>query len=165
MRKLFTGLTAFFLTACANFSQSIDTGNPHVQEEMLSGEHSALASCIVSKLQSDGRSFMRVLQFRNRRIPNTNASEIHAFDMRYLPNIYATNSPLNPDAVLVPLDSNLETLPYVRRNKNGEPAYVFALTLKQMDERTVHATLKGDQFMGNQAWKILQGCASAQPQS
>lgn len=165
MKRLFTGVAVFFLVACAHFPQPIGTDNAHMQEENLSGEHAALASCAVGKLQSDGRSFMRVLQFRNRSIPDTGVSEIHAFDRRYLPNVYATSSPLNPDAVLEPLDSNPETLPYIRRNKNGEPIYAFALILRQIDDRTVHATLKGDQFMGSQAWKILQWCVSLRPQS
>lgn len=108
---------------------------------------------------------MRVLQFRIRTHPDTSLSEIHAFDLRYLPNVYATNSPTNPDAVVVPIDANPETLPYSPRNKSGESAYAFALTLTQIDDVMVRASLKGDSYLGNIAWQILRKCTSNPPSS
>ena len=120
-----------------------------------------LASCVVSKLQSDSRSFMRILLFRNRKYSDVEASEIHAFDTRYLPNMVATYSPTNPDAVLIYSRPITETLPYARRDINNESVYAFALMLKKIDDTMVNATLKGDQYLGNIAWKTLQTCVTS----
>lgn len=150
-----------FLTACANSLQFL-AANPdlHRHQENILGEHTTLGKCSLYKLQSDARSFMRVLQFRMRTDPQTSISEIHAFDLRYLPNVYATNSPTNPDAVAVTIETDPETLPYSPRNQSGEPIYAFVLTLKQIDDITVYASLKGDPYLGNIAWDILRDCAS-----
>ena len=101
---------------------------------------------------------MRILQFRNRKYSDVDASEIHAFDTRYLPNLVATYSPTNPDAVLINTGPTTETLPYARRNTNNESVYAFALMLKKIDDTTVNATLRGDPYVGGMAWKILQSC-------
>ena len=148
----------FFLTACAN-------PNLHRHQENILGEHTTLGKCSLHTLQSDARSFMRVLQFRMRTDPEARVSEIHAFDLRYLPNVYATNSPTNPDAVAVTIETDPETLPYSPRNPSGEPIYAFALTLKQIDDITVYAALKGDPYLSNIAWNILRDCASERASS
>jgi hypothetical protein len=151
--------TAFFLSSCAHFVDSKE--KPQLYEERFAGEHSALANCVTDKLRTDSRSFMRVLLFRNRKYSDVEASEIHAFDTRYLRNIVATYSPTNPDAVLIYSRPITEILPYARREDNNEPVYVFALMLKKIDDAVVDATLKGDQYLGGIAWKILQTCMTS----
>ena len=159
MKPGFVFLIAVFLSACVNFIESKE--KPQLYEENLVGEHSLLASCVVDKLRSDGRMPMRILQFRNRKYSDVDASEIHAFDTRYLRNIYPAYSPLNPDAVLIDTEPTVEILSYADRTTENASVYAFALMLKKIDEVTVNATLKGDEYVGAMAWKILQSCANA----
>ena len=159
IKMLIVFFTAFFLLSCAHFVDSKE--KPQLYEERLAGEHSMLASCVVDKLQSDSRSFMRILLFRNRKYSDVGASEIHAFDTRYLPNMVASYSPTNPDAVLIYSGPITETLPHTRRGIDNESAYTFALMLKKIDDTVVNATLTGDQYLGNIAWKILQTCVTS----
>ena len=159
MKILIVFLTVFFIAACANLIDSKE--KPQLYEEKLAGEHSTLASCVVNKLQSDSRWFMRILQFRNRKYPDIGASEIYALDTRYLHNIYPSNSPSNPDAVLDYVDPNPEILPYARSNVYTGPVYAFVLMLKKIDTITVNATLKGDEYVGGIAWKILHSCVTS----
>ena len=163
MKILMVFFTVFFISACANLIDSKE--KPQLYEEKLAGEHSVLASCVSSKLQSDSRSFMRMLQFRNRQYPDINASEILALDTRYLPNMVASYSPTNPDAVLIYEDPTPEILPYAHRSKSNGSVYAFVLMLKKIDDTAVNATLKGDQYLGDIAWKILQACAASQTKS
>jgi len=86
-------------------------------------------------------------------------SEIRAFDTRYLANIYPSNSPTNPDAVVNPASPNPEILPYAHRNMKNETVHAFILTLTKLDNAMVNANLKGDQFLGDIAWEALQSCA------
>ncbi|MGV8712320.1 MAG: hypothetical protein ACWA6R_07210 [Nitrosomonas sp.] len=159
MKNFIARLALFFLTACAGqFPLTEPTGNLQTHEENLPADHAVLARCALTSLQSDARPFMRVLQFRVRTNPIIPITEIHAFDLRYLPNVYATNSPTNPDAVVVPIDTNPEALPYTPRNKKGEPVYAFALTLEQIDATTVRASLKGDPYLARSVWDMLSKC-------
>lgn len=160
MKILIVSFTVFFISACAHFIDSKE--KPQLYEEKLAGDHSALASCVFSKLQLDSRSFMRMLQFRSRQYPDVNASEILALDTRYLPNMIATYSPTNPDAVFIYGGPNPEILPYAHRNKGNESFYAFALMLKKIDDVAVNATLKGDQYLGDIAWKMLHACVASQ---
>lgn len=159
MKILLVFLAVSFLSACAHLIGSKE--KPQWYEETLAGEHAVLASCVINKLQSDGRSFMHILQFRNRRYSDIDASEIAALDTRYLRNMVATYAPTNPDAVLIYAGTATETLPYAHRNANNESAYAFALMLKKIDDTTVNATLKGDRYFGDIAWKILQTCVTS----
>lgn len=159
MRALFVLFTALFLSACAHLIDS--TEKPQWYEETLAGEHAVLADCVINKLQSDGRSFMRTLQFRNRRYSDIDASEIDALDTRYMRNMVATYAPSNPDAILIYAAAATETMPYAHRNTDNESAYAFALMLKKIDDTTVNATLKGDRFFADIAWKILQTCVTS----
>lgn len=156
----------FFLAACAN-PLPFWAANPdlHRHEENILGEHTTLGKCSLHQLQSDARSFMRILQFRMRADPATHVAEIHAFDLRYLPNVYATNSPTNPDAVAVTIETDPENLPYSPRNQSGEPVYAFTMTLRQIDDQTVHAAIKGDPYLSNVAWDILKHCVSERTSS
>ncbi|SFE90520.1 hypothetical protein [Nitrosomonas sp. Nm166] len=159
MKAGFVFLIVVFLSTCVNFIDSKEKNQ--LYEEKLAGEHSLLAGCVVDKLRSDGRWPMRILQFRNRKYLDVDASEIHAFDTRYLRNIYPAYSPLNPDAVLIYTEPTVETLPYADRTMGNASVYAFALMLKKIDEVTVNATLRGDEYVGTMAWKILQSCANA----
>lgn len=127
MKILMVFFTVFFISACANLIDSKE--KPQLYEEKVAGEHSVLASCVFSKLQLDSRSFMRLLQFRNRQYPDINASEILALDTRYLPNMVASYSPTNPDAVLIYEDPTPEILPYAHRSKDNGSVYAFVLML------------------------------------
>ena len=159
MIKILTAfLAAFSLSACAHLIDSEE--KPPLYEEKFVAEHASLASCVADKLQSDSRWAMRLLQFRNRKYSDVEASEIHAFDTRYLPNITASYSPTNPDAVVIYTGPNIEVLPYAQRNIHEEPAYAFALMLKKIDDSMVNAALRGDSYVGDMAWKILQSCAT-----
>lgn len=148
-----------FLAACANFSDT--TGKPQRFEEKIAGEHAALAACVIAKLQSDGRPFLRPLQFRNRQYPDMHASEIHAYDTRFLRNAIPTYAPSNPDAILIYGNPAAEVQSAAQRNDNDKPVYAFALMLQQTDAATVNASLRGDAFFGDIAWKILQSCAAS----
>lgn len=159
MKILIVFLTVFFIAACANLYDSKEKAQ--LFEEKFVGEHSILASCVANKLQSDGRSFMRVLQIRNRQYPDIHASEIHAYDTRYLHNAYAAYAPSNPDAILIYGNPTPEILSAAQRSENDKYVYAFALMLQKIDDTTVNASLKGDSFMGNIAWKILQSCAAS----
>jgi len=156
MKILIMLLTVLFIAACANLSDSKEKAQ--LLEEKFVGEHSALASCVANKLQSDGRSFMRALQFRNRQYPDIQASEIYAYDTRYQRNAYAVYAPSNPDAVLIYGDPDPEILTSTQRSENDKSVYAFALMLQRIDDTTVNASLKGDSFLGNIAWEILQSC-------
>ena len=159
MKILIVLLTVFFMAACANLSDS--KAKAQLFEEKFVGEHAVLASCVANKLQSDGRSFMRVLQIRNRQYPDIHASEIHAYDTRYLHNAYAAYAPSNPDAILIYGNPVPEILSAAQRSENDKYVYAFALMLQKIDDTTLNASLKGDLFMGNIAWKILQSCAAS----
>ncbi len=159
MKILIMLLTVFFIAACANLSDSREKAQ--LFEEKFVGEHSALASCVANKLQSDGRSFMRALQFRNRQYPDMQASEIHAYDTRYLHNAYSAYAPSNPDAILIYDNPAPEILSAAQRSENDKSVYAFALLLQKIDDVTVNASLRGDSFMGNIGWGILQSCVAA----
>lgn len=159
MKKGMIFLIVLLLPACANLIDSRD--KPQLFDEKLTGEHAVLAACVASKLQSDGRSFMRVLQIRNRRYPDLETSEIHAYDTRYLRNAYATYAPSNPDGIMLFGEPEVEVQSAAQRDRHDQPVYAFALTLQQTGGNTVGATLKGEPFTGKIAWQILQRCATS----
>jgi hypothetical protein len=159
MQRWITVLTVFILAACANLNGATD--KTQRSEEQFAGEHAALAACVVAKLQSDGRSFLRPLQFKNRQYPDMHASEIHAYDTRYLRNAIATYAPSNPDAILIYGNPALEIQSAAQRSDNDKPVYAFALLLQQADATKVTASLRGDPFFANIAWKIVESCVAA----
>lgn len=91
MKILIVLLTVFFMAACANLSDS--KAKAQLFEEKFVGEHAVLASCVANKLQSDGRSFMRALQFRNRHIGYASIGNSCILHTRYLHNAYSTYAP------------------------------------------------------------------------
>lgn len=152
-------MAAVFISSCANF-YAVEKRSAHF-EDRFSREHSALAECVATRLQSDGRSFLRPLQFRIRQYPDIHASEIHAYDTRYLQNAYSTYAPSNPDAILIYGNPVPEILSATQRNQNDKSVYTFALMLQQISDTTVSVSLRGDPFMGSIAWKILQSCVAS----
>lgn len=159
MQRWIAVLTVFAVAACANLSDATDRTQRN--EEQFAGEHAALAACVVAKLQSDGRSFLRPLQFKNRQYPDLHASEIHAYDTRYLRSAIATYAPSNPDAIFIYGNPEPEIQSAAQRSDNDKPVYAFALLLQQADDTKVTATLRGDPFFANVAWKIVESCAAA----
>ncbi|QOJ24608.1 MAG: hypothetical protein HRU78_13915 [Gammaproteobacteria bacterium] len=159
MKRWIVVVTVSFMAACANLHDT--TGKTQRFEEKLAGEHAALAACVTAKLQSDGRSFLRPLQFKNRQYPDIHASEIHAYDTRYLRNAIATYAPSNPDAILIYGNPAVEVQSATQRSDNDKPVYAFALLLQQIDSTMVNASLRGDPFFGNIAWKVLRTCVSS----
>ncbi|MDV6340364.1 hypothetical protein R2103_01075 [Nitrosomonas sp. Is24] len=159
MQRWISVLTVFILAACANLNGATD--KTQRSEEQFAGEHAALAACVVAKLQSDGRSFLRPLQFKNRKYPDMHASEIHAYDTRYLRSAIATYAPSNPDAILIYGNPALEIQSAAQRNDNDKPVYAFALLLQQADNTKVTASLRGDPFFADIAWKIMELCVAA----
>lgn len=160
MKKTIVGSVGiFFISACAHWVDS--NAKPEQFKEQLTGEHAVLANCVTHKLQSDGRSIMRPLQFRNRQYSDIEASEIHAYDTRYLQNAIATYAPSNPDAIFIYAHTDPEVQSSAQRKDNDKTAYAFALLLQKIDGHTVQASLRGYSFIGNMAWKILQSCVAA----
>lgn len=150
---------ALLLSACASFIDSRD--KPKLFEDTFSGEHAALAACTASKLQNDGRAFLRLLQIRNRHYPEIGVSEIHAYDTRYLRGAYAAYAPSNPDGVLLFGEPAAEIQSPAQRGQRDQAVYAFALTLQQTGGNAVTATLKGEPFIGKIAWQIAQRCATS----
>ncbi len=159
MKKRMMFFVALLLSACASLIDSRD--KPQLFEEKLAGEHATLAACVAGKLQSDGRSFMRMLQIRNRHYPDLETSEIHAYDTRYLHNVYAAYAPSNPDGILFYGEPVAEVSSAAQRAENDRSIYAFVLTLRKSDDKTVNATLKGEPFTGKIAWQILQRCTTS----
>ncbi len=160
MRKLSVLFIVSLLSACVNLPDFHN--KQQLFEEKLNGEHIALADCTAKKLQSDGRSFMRFLQIRNRQYPDLGISEIHALDTRYLRSAYAAYAPSNPDGILFYGEPGVEVLPSSQRSDYDEAIHAFVLTLQKHDEKTIAATLKGNSYTGRIAWEILQRCATQQ---
>ncbi len=152
-------MAAVFISSCANF-YAVEKRSARF-EDRFSGEHAVLAECVATRLQADGRSFLRPLQFRIRQYPDIRASEIHAYDTRYLQNTYSTYAPSNPDAILIYGNPVPEILSATQRNQNDKSVYAFALMLQQSDDTTVNASLRGDPFMSNIAWRVLQSCVAS----
>jgi hypothetical protein len=134
----------------------------------FTGNHAALARCVIDSLRSDSRWMIRELQFEVRRYPVLAATEIYAYPLSRFPGIYARNSPRNPDAVIsypAPVTiingRHVNTGPF-RSQAAAEvaPGYSFLLTLKRTDEETVVATLSGKKYEGEIAWGKLKACSA-----
>ncbi len=154
-----SSLGAFLLVACSHLSSPVE--KPQRYAESFAGDHQVLARCVTEKLSSDSRSFMRIMRFKNIAYSDKNTSEIYAFDTRYLPGVFASNSPANPDAVVDFHDATPEVQTYDQRNVNNQNVHAFALGLEQTDQLSVQAILKGDSYYSDIAWKMLQSCAAA----
>ncbi len=125
----------------------------------FTGNHAALARCVVDSLQSDSRWIISELQYDIRRYPDIEATEIFAYPLGLLPGTYARNSPANPDAVV----SYAPPVPKVyayKQSPEAGPGYSFVLMIKRTDNATVVATLKGKKYRGDIAWEKLKTCST-----
>ncbi|SFM69684.1 hypothetical protein [Nitrosomonas communis] len=157
MTKKMIVIMIVFLTACASIRGPKE--QPWIYEEPIAGNHADLARCVVARLQADSRWSIRMLQFSNRLYQDIDASEIYAYDTRFLPGIFARNSPTNPDAVFDYVAPNPEIRSYHQGSADVEPAYAFVLMIKKIDDNRGIATLKGNKHVGSIAWQHLKTCA------
>ncbi|SCY58781.1 hypothetical protein SAMN05216420_10993 [Nitrosospira sp. Nl5] len=148
-------ILALLLSACSGLG---------IKEKMqthgakFTGEHSALARCVVTKLQSDSRWLIRELGYDVRQYPDIQATEIYAYPFTSLPGTYARNSPLNPDAV-VSYGPPAPKVQAYKQKADANPDYSFVLMIKRTDNETVFATLNGKKHQGDIAWEKLKACS------
>lgn len=167
LRTLLTLTLSFSLIACSNISETLKTDReveqtPQSFNQQFSGEHAALAKCVVTKLQSDGKRALNDLQFKHKQFSDKEASEVLALDTRYLSNVYPAYAPSNPDAVKTTGDLNSEMLSSEESAvEKKQMAYTFSILLEKNDYALVMATLDGDRYTGAIGWKILESCAKA----
>ena len=159
--SLSLALLIVLLSACAGLINTKE--KPLLHETTLQGEHIQLTRCLTSKLSADSRMSMRVFHVKPRIYPAIAASEIHAYDTRFLPYVYASNSPLNPDGIRDYGTSAPEIMNNAQNLAGAEYIYGFAFILRQTGENTVAVTLKGSQYVGGIAWDYLQRCAANAP--
>jgi len=146
------------VSACAGSINSKE--KPLLHETTLHGEHTQMARCFVNRVSADPRSFMRIFHYKSRIYPEIATTEIHAYDTRFLPYVYASNSPQNPDAIRDYITPSPEVMNNTQHLIGAEYIYGFAFTLQQTDESTVVVSLKGTRYVGDIAWDYLQGCAT-----
>ena len=154
-------IIVLLLSACAGTLNTKE--KPLRYETTLHGEHVQLARCVVGRVSADPRTFMRIFHYKSRIYPDIAATEIHAYDTRFLPYVYASNSPQNPDAIRDYFSPSPEVMDNTQTLIGAEYIYGFAFTLQQVDENTVAVALKGNRFVGSIAWDYLQGCAAHMP--
>ncbi len=150
-------IIVMLLAGCASVGSVKD--KPQLYDGKLQGNHSGLARCVVDRLQADTRWVIKSLQHKMWEYPDISASEIYAYALYSLPDMYARNSPTNPDAVIDYSAPQPEIRAYTQSAYTG-PEYAFLLLLKQTDATTVLATLKGNKYESRIAWENLQACAS-----
>lgn len=151
-------IIAMLLTGCASVGSVKD--KPQLYDGKLQGNHASLARCVVDRLQADSRWVISSLQYKMWEYPDIAASEIYAHALHSIPDMYARNSPTNPDAVIDYSAPQPVIRAYAQSAYTG-PEYAFTLLLKRTDNATVLATLKGNKYEGRIAWESLQACASA----
>lgn len=150
------GILALLLSACAGLGVKEKT---QTHGAKFTGEHSALARCVITKLQSDSRWLIRELGYDVRQYPDVRATEIYAYPFSALPGTYARNSPTNPDAV-VSYGPPAPKVQAYKQRADADPDYSFALMIKRTDSETVFATLNGKKYQGDIAWEKLKACSA-----
>lgn len=167
LRTLLPLSITFSLIACSTISETFKTDGevaqaPQSFNQQFSGEHAALAKCVVTKLQSDGKRALNDLQFKHKQFSDKEASEVMAMDTRYLTNVYPAYAPSNPDAVKTIGDLHSETITSDQSSaEKKQMAYTFSILLEKNDYGSVMATLDGDRYTGQMAWNTLESCAGA----
>ena len=132
----------------------------------FAGEHSALAHCVMTQLQSDSRWLIRELGYDVRGYAGLQATEIYAYPFSSLPGVYARNSPLNPDGVfsygppVTRVHAFKPNKPNAEADSDAKPAYSFLLTIKRTDNATVVATINGKKYESDIAWEKLTVCSA-----
>lgn len=150
-------ILALLLSGCAGIDMKDQT---RTYGAKFTGNHAALARCVVDSMQSDSRWIITELQYDIRRYPDIEATEIYAYPLGLLPGTYARNSPANPDAVV----SYAPPVPKVyayKQSPEAGPGYSFVLMIKRTDNATVVATLNGSKYRGDIAWEKLKACSTA----
>ncbi|WP_430232827.1 hypothetical protein [Nitrosomonas communis] len=163
MTKRMIVILVLILAACTSIRGPKE--QPWIYEEPIAGNHVDLARCVVARLQADSRWSIRMLQFSNRLYQDIDASAIYAYDTRFLPGIFARNSPTNPDAVFEYVAPNPGIRSYHQDSAEVEPAYAFVLMIKNMSDNRTMATLKGNKHVGGIAWQHLQTCVLTRAKS
>ena len=148
---------ALSLSACTGM-QSRD--KPLRYAEAVNGNPTVLMRCVIQKLYADSRPSMQLYHYVSQLYPAIETARIFAYDTRFLPYIYPSNSPLNPDAVRDYVNAEPEILPDAQL-RNAEHVYAFALTIKKTDQTTSAATLKGSLYESTIAWGYLKSCAAS----
>ncbi|SFK28030.1 hypothetical protein SAMN05216302_100376 [Nitrosomonas aestuarii] len=147
------------LAACAAINSK---DKPLRYEETVSGGHTALAYCVADKLNADVRWLMQLYHYIFRIYPDIETSQIYAYDTRFLPYIYSSNSPQNPDAIREYVNKSPEILLDVKNMIPAEYVYGFVLTIKNTSSTMSVASMKGDKYVSRIAWDYLQKCASTE---
>ncbi len=161
MTQLIVILT-LLLSACAAVGIKEKT---HSYGGKFTGEHSALARCVITTLQSDSRWVIRELGYDVRSYADIQATEIYAYPYNSLPGIYARNSPSNPDGVysygppVTKIHAYKANKPSGGAGAGANPAYSFDLMIKKTDDATVVATLSGKKYESDIAWDKLKACS------
>ncbi|MCP5292442.1 hypothetical protein [Nitrosomonas sp.] len=146
------------LSACVGLIVSAD--KPLRHQAAIEGEPDMLARCAMRALSADSRPSMRLYHYKLQIYPDIPAAQIFAYDTRFLPYIYSSNSPQNPDGIRDYIGSP-EILRGVREVEEARYGYGFVLTITQTDHASSHAAVKGDPFVSGIAWNYLLACAAA----
>ncbi|GJL75992.1 hypothetical protein [Nitrosomonas sp.] len=145
------------LAACAGINSK---DKPLRYEETINGNHIDVARCVAGKLNADVRKLMQLYHYIFRIYPDIETSQIYAYDTRFLPYIYSSNSPQNPDAIREYTNTKPEILPDAKKVIAAEYIYGFVLTIRNTGSTTSVATMKGDKYVSGIAWDYLQRCAT-----
>ena len=90
-------LAACLLSACSSLGIKEES---EARAAKFTGNHAALARCVVTRLQGDSRWVIRNMQYKVRAYPEIAATEVYAYPQGALPGTYARNSSSNPDGVI-----------------------------------------------------------------
>ncbi len=154
-------LSGCLLSACSSIGLK-EESQSHAAK--FTGNHTALARCVVTKLQGDTRWVIRNMQYKVLAYPEIAATEVYAYPLGALPGTYARNSPSNPDAVIrygAPDPEIRVHKPETATSQDESTGYSFVLTLKRTDNTTVVATLNGKKYEGGIAWDKLKSCEAS----
>ena len=157
-RLVLVSILVLFLLACTGLIQSKD--KPLRYEAAVAGDPATLAGCVVKQLNADSRPFIQLYHYVFQLYPAIETAQIFAYDTRFLPYIYPSNSPQNPDAIRDYISAGPEILRDARKVMDAEYVYAFALTIKKNDHTSSAATIKGNPYMSTIAWDVLNSCAT-----
>ncbi|SFW23372.1 hypothetical protein SAMN05216414_10771 [Nitrosovibrio sp. Nv17] len=160
--KIPIAILTLLLSACAN--SGTFQHKPQRHADRFGGNRAALADCTIGRLQADSRWVISGLGYEVRSYPDIDATEVYAFPLGALPGTYPRNMPTNPDAVGVQEKPVVKVLDYAAHPYTG-PSYSFLLMLKRIDDDSVLATVKGNEYEGGIAWESLAACAAASNQA
>ncbi len=111
-------------------------------------------------LHADTGQLMQLYHYRFRIYPDIDGAQIFAYDTRFLPYIYTSNSPQNPDAVRDYIDLEPEILPGKKTFIDAEYHYGFILTIQKADKAFSHAAIRGNTYVSEIAWRHVLACST-----